>query len=331
MRRRDFIGLLGTGAALLPLASARAQQRGMRRIGFLSANAEADAQPHQFVEAFREGLRENGWTEGRNLKIEFRWAAGDIDRANALARELVDLKPDLIVAHTTPATAALHRATSLIPIVFVVVSDPIGSGFVSSLSRPGGNVTGFVNLEASMASKWIELAKEIAPRLKRAAMVFNPDTAPYAYFEPAIKAAAQSQSVELLEVPVHNVDDIESGLGRLNLAPDGGIVVMSDAFTALQPVYSRIIAIAARDRIPAIYPYRYMANAGGLMSYGTDNSDLFRRTAAYVDRVLKGARPADLPVQLPTKFEFILNVRTAQAQGFDIPLKLRTFADDVIE
>jgi putative ABC transport system substrate-binding protein len=213
----------------------------------------------------------------------------------------------------------------------VVVSDPIGSGFVSSLSRPGSNVTGFVNLEASMASKWIELAKEVAPRLKRVAILFNPKTAPYAYYEPSIKSAAQSQSIELVEVPVHDVAAIESSVERINLAADGVIVVMPDAFTALQQVYSRIIAIAASGRIPAIYPYRYMANAGGLMSYGTDNGDLFRRAAAYVDRVLKGAKPAELPVQLPTKFEFILNLKTAQRQGFDIPLKLRAFADDVIE
>ena len=330
MRRRDFIGLLGSGV-VLPIVPARAQQGRMRRIGFLSANAETDAHTSQFLDGFRQGLRENGWIEGRNLTIEFRWTGGDPDRANAFARELVDLKPDLIVSHTTPATAVLHRATSVIPIVFVVVSDPIGNGFVTSLSRPGGNVTGFVNLEASMASKWIELAKEVAPRLKRIAILFNPDTAPYAYYEPSIKSAAQSQSVELVEAAIHNAADIENTLGRLDLAADGGIVVMPDASTALQQVYSRIIDIAARDRIPAIYPYRYMANAGGLMSYGTDNGDLFRRAAAYVDRILKGAKPAELPVQLPTKFEFILNVRTAQLQGFDIPLKLRAFADDVIE
>jgi putative tryptophan/tyrosine transport system substrate-binding protein len=330
MRRRDFIGLLGTGV-VLPILSARAAQAAVRRIAFLSAGAETDPQISQFLEGFRKGLRENGWIEGRNLEIEFRWTAGDPDRASLFAKELVDLKPDLIVSHTTPATSALHRATSVIPIVFVVVSDPIGNGFVSSLSRPGGNVTGFVNLEASMASKWVELAKEVAPRLKRIAILFNPDTAPYAYYEPSIKSAAQSQSVDLVEAPIHSAGDIESALQRLDLAADGGIVVMPDAFTALQQVYSRIIEIAARDRIPAIYPYRYMAVAGGLMSYGTDNGDLFRRAAAYVDRILKGAKPAELPVQLPTKFEFIINVRTAQLQGFDIPLKLRAFADDVIE
>ena len=331
MRRRDFIGLLGAGAAALPMHPARAAQPNARRIGFLSGIAETDVQARQLVEAFREGLQENGWTEGRNLKIEFRWAAADLDRTNRYAKELVDLKPDLVVAHATPAAAALHRATSAIPIVFVVVSDPIGSGFVSSLSRPGGNLTGFVNLEASMGTKWIELANEIAPRLKRVAVVFNPDTAPYAYYEPALKAAAQQHSVELVEAPLHEVAEIEAALGRLDLAADGGIVVMPDVFTSSREVYGRIIAIAAQNRIPAVYPYRYMANAGGLMSYGTDNNDLFRRAAAYVDRILKGARPAELPVQLPTKFEFILNAKTAQQAGFDIPLKLRAFADDVIE
>ena len=331
MRRRDFIGLLGSGVALLPLPFARAEHGGTRRIGFLTASAETDPQVHQFVDSFREGLQQNGWIEGRNLKIEFRWAAADLDRLNLLAKELVDLKPDLIVSHTSPATIALHRATNVLPIVFVVVSDPIGNGLISSLARPGGNITGFVNLEASMASKWIELAKEVAPRLKRIAMLFNPETAPYAYFEPAIKSASRSQGVELVEVPLHSPADIEPALGRLDLAADGAIVVMPDTFNALKEVYGRITAIAARDRIPAVYPYRYMANAGGLMSYGTDNGDLFRRAAAYVDRILKGAKPAELPVQLPTKFEFVINAKAAQLQGFDIPLQLRAFADDVIE
>lgn len=331
MKRRDFIGLLGTGAAVLPLLSARAQHAGMRRIGFLSANSETDFQTHQYLDAFKEAMRQSGWIDGRNVSIEFRWGAADIDRLNRFARELVSLKPDLIIGHTTPATAALYRETKVIPIVFVVVSDPIGNGFVSSLSHPDGNATGFVNLEDSMASKWVELAKEVAPRLKRAAMIFNPITAPYSYYQPAIKSAAGSQSVELVELPVHTIAEIDAGLDRLNLKSDGAIIVMPDTFTALHEVYERIIVLAERDRIPAIYPYRYMATAGGLMSYGTDNTDLFRRAAAYVDRILKGAKPAELPVQLPTKFEFILNLRTAQRQGFDIPLKLRAFADDVIE
>lgn len=202
MRRRDFICLLGTGAALLRLTSARAGQKGMRHIGFLSANAETDFQTHQFLDAFQEAMRQSGWVDGDNIRIDYRWGAADLDRLGRFARELVSLKPDLIIGHTTPATAALQRETKVIPIVFVVVSDPVGSGFVSSLSHPGSNATGFVNLEASMASKWIEFVKEVTPQVKRMAVVFNPDTAPLSYFRPAIETAARSQLVELLEVPL---------------------------------------------------------------------------------------------------------------------------------
>jgi putative ABC transport system substrate-binding protein len=331
MRRREFIGLLGGSAMAWPL-TAHAQQPGkVRHIGFLSGNAESDPQAGLYLAALKEGMRQLGWIEGNNVKIEVRWAAADLNRMAVLAKELVGLQLDLIVGQTTPVIAALQRETKSIPIVFVVVSDPVGSGFVASLPRPGGNMTGFVNLEASMASKWIELLKEVAPNMTRAAVIFNPDTAPHAYYESAIIPAARSQSVEPVELPVRSISEIDKSLENFDRSPGGGIVIIPDAFTSLREVFVRVIAVAGRDRVPAIFPYRYMAKAGGLMSYGTDNTDLFLRAATYVDRILKGAAPAELPVQLPTKFEFVINAKSAQQQGFDIPLKLKTFADEVIE
>ena len=333
MRRRTFIALLGTvGSAIArPLAAPAQQANRIRRIGYLSSNAETDPQAGSFVAAFVEGLRKLGWIDGNNIKIEVRWAAADLGRMTALAKELVSLQPDLIVGQATPVTAALQRETKSIPIVFVVVSDPVGSGFVSSLSRPRGNLTGFVNLEASMASKWIELLKQVAPAITRTAVIFNPDTAPHAYYESAIVPAARSQSVEPVEMPVRSIAELDKSLEDFNRASNGSIVILPDAFTSLREIFERVIAIAARDRIPAIYPYSYMARAGGLMSYGTDNADLFRRAAGYVDRILKGAVPAELPVQLPTKFEFVLNAKSAGQQSLDIPLKLKAFADEIIE
>jgi putative tryptophan/tyrosine transport system substrate-binding protein len=331
MRRRQFITLLGGAAASWPVAARAQRPEQMRRIGYLSSNAESDPQAGPFLSAFKEGMRQLGWIDGTNIKIEARWAAADLNRMAVLAKELVSLQPDLIVGQATPVIAALQRETKSIPIVFVIVSDPIGSGYVSSLASPGGNTTGFVNLEASMAGKWIELIKEVAPGVTRVAVIFNPDTAPHAYYQSAIIPAARSQSVEAIEVPVRSVAEIDKSLEEFNRLPGGGIVIMPDTFTSLREVFGRVIAIAGRDRIPAIYPYRYMADAGGLMSYGTDNSDLFRRAATYVDRILKGVAPAELPVQLPTKFEFVVNIKSARQQGFDIPLKLNAFADYVIE
>jgi putative tryptophan/tyrosine transport system substrate-binding protein len=331
MRRRDFIkGIVGSAIAR-PLAARAQQANRIRRIGYLSSNAESDPQFGPFLAAFNEGLQKLGWIDGNNIKIEVRWAAADLGRMTALAKELVNLQPDLIVGQATPVTAALQRETKSIPIVFVVVSDPVGSGFVSSLSRPGGNITGFVNLEASMASKWMELLKQVAPAITRTAVVFNPDTAPHAYYESAIVPAAKSQSVEPVEMPVRSIAEIDRSLEDFNRSSNGSIVILPDAFTSLREIFERVIAIAARDRIPAIYPYSYMARAGSLMSYGTDNADLFRRAAGYVDRILKGAVPAELPVQLPTKFEFAINAKSAGQQGLDIPLKLKAFADEIIE
>jgi putative ABC transport system substrate-binding protein len=330
MRRREFITLLG-GAAAWPLAALAQHAERVRRVGLLIAQAEDDPQMGPYLQGFERALQELGWIEGRNIHVDYRFGASDPDRIQRFAREFVNSQPDLIVGHTTPVTAALARETKTIPIIFVVVSDPVGSGFVASLSRPGGNMTGLVNIEASMSGKWIEFLREISPQLARAAFIYNPDTAPHSYYLGPFEAAARLLGVEPRPSPVRHADEIEAVIRDLGGRPDSGLVVMPDAFMSKREVFNSIITLVARYRIPAIYPYRYMAAAGGLLSYGTDNSDLFRRTPAYIDRVLKGAKPAELPVQLPIKFEFAINLKTAQALGIDVPLKLRAFADEVIE
>jgi putative ABC transport system substrate-binding protein len=328
MRRREFIALIG-GATACPL-TARAQQRErVRHVGVLMGTGEDDQQTGPFLNAFKQGLQELGWIEGRNIQVDYRFAASDVDRMQRLVTELVDTHSELIVAHATPVTAAIARATKSLPVIFVVVSDPVGSGFVASLARPGGNMTGFVNIEASMGGKWIEFLKEVSPSLARVAFIYNPDTAPHSYFLDPFAAAARSFGVQPMPAPVRRLEDIESLIEELG--EKSGLAVMPDIFTSTLRVYNLIISLASRRRVPAIYPYRYMVAAGGLMSYGTDNADLFRRTAGYVDRVLRGAKPGDLPVQLPTKFEFVLNLQTARQLGIDVPLKLRAFADEVIE
>jgi putative ABC transport system substrate-binding protein len=331
--RREFVTLLGSAAAVgVWPAAARAQERArVPRVGVLVGGAADDPQVQPQMAAFKQALIELGWIEGRNIQVDYRFGASDVDRIQRLAKELVESQPDLIVAHTTPVTAALVHETRTIPIIFVVVSDPVGSRFVASLSRPGGNMTGFVNIEASMGGKWVEFLREVSPRLARAVFIYNPETAPYSYFLSPFETAARSFGVEAMPSPVRSSDDIEAVIKRLAERPDCGLAVMPDVFTGARHTYNQIIALAAHHRIPAIYPYRYMAEAGGLLSYGTDNTDLFRRTATYIDRVLKGAKAAELPVQLPTKFEFVVNLKTARALDIDIPLKLRVFADEVIE
>jgi putative ABC transport system substrate-binding protein len=329
MRRRHFIGLLG-GAAAWPFA-VRAQQ-GMRRIGVLLGNAEDDPQTVAGLAAFTKALQELGWTDGRNLRIDYRWAAADVDRMQAFAKELVGLQPDLIVGQTTPVVAALQRETRTIPIVFVIVSDPVGSGFVASLPRPGGNITGFINIESSLSGKWIEMLKDIVPLVTRAALMFNPDTAPYfAYYLQPFEAAARSDAIEPIAAPVRTAADIERVVANLGDRPDTGLVLMPDIYVTTRRNFDLIISLAARYRVPTIYPYRYMVDAGGLISYGTDNTDLYRRATTYVDRILKGAKPADLPVQLPIRFVLAVNLKTAKTLGLDIPATLLGRADDVIE
>ena len=331
MRRREFITLIG-GAATWPLA-ARAQQSGrMPRIGLLSGGAAGDSEIVGGIAAFNDALGKLGWIDGGNIQIDYRFAAADVERMHAMAKELVALQPDVIVAHTTPSVAALQRETRTIPIVFVFVSDPVGSGFVASLPRPGENITGFINIEASLGGKWIEMLKEIVPRVARAALMFNPETAPYfAFYQGPFEAAARSNGVEPVAAPVRSAADIELVFESLVERPDTGLVLMPDIFMTTKVNLALITALAARYHVPTIYPYRYMIAAGGLVSYGNDVADLWRRVPAYVDRILKGAKPADLPVQLPTKFEMAINLKTAKALGFDIPATMLGRADEVFE
>ena len=304
----------------------------MRRIGVLMGIAEDESQTWPGLVAFSNTLHDQGWVAGRNVQFDVRWGEADIERMQRLAKELVGLRPAAILAQSTQAVAALQRETKTIPIVFVVVSDPIGSGFVASLPRPGGNITGFLNVESSLGGKWIELLKEILPGASRAALIFHPDTAPYsAYYLKPFEEAARSQKIEPIAAPVHNDADIERTIAGLAGNATTGLVVMPDAFTATWQNLELMISAAARHRVPAIYPYRFMVTAGGLISYGIDTVDLYRRASAYIDRILKGAKPTDLPVQLPTRFELAVNLKTAKALGIELPALLVSRADAVVE
>ena len=329
MKRRYFITLLGGAALALPRV-ARAQDR-MRRIGVLMGFAESDPVVQAYSVAFREALQKLGWAEGGNIRIDIRWAkAGDATARQRYATELVALRPDVIISHNTPTTAALLQQTRTIPIVFAIVSDPVGSGFVASFSRPGSNVTGFTNIEPTMAGKWLELLKEIAPRVNRVTLLFNPATAPYAeYYLNPFKAAAASFAVEAIAAPVHNTSELESVIAAQARTPNGGLVVMTDSFLVAHR--AEITSLAARYRLPAVYPFRSFTERGGLLSYGNDLVDSFRRAASYADRILKGAKPSELPVQAPVKFELTINLKTAKALGLDVPLLLQQRADEVIE
>jgi putative ABC transport system substrate-binding protein len=330
MRRREFITLLG-GAAGWPLAARAQPPERMRRIGILMGYADSDPAARSFIAAFVRGLGELGWTDGRNVRIDYRWAVGDVEQMRTFAKELVALQPDVILANTTPVTSALHRATRTIPIVFAIVSDPVSEGLVASLSRPGGNITGFINMEASMGGKWLELLKEIAPGVKRAAIMFNPDTAPGrgSYFSGSFEAAAQSLAVEPIMAAVRSDADIERVITDLGREPGGGLVASSDGFILVHR--ASLVSLTARHKVPAIYGSQASSKAGGLLSYGADNLDIFRRAAPYVDRILRGAKPADMPVQVPTKFELVINLKTAKALGIEIPPTLLARADEVIE
>jgi putative tryptophan/tyrosine transport system substrate-binding protein len=332
MRRREFIVLIGGAAAGWPLA-AHAQQSGpMRRIGVLSGGAESDPQTVAGAAAFKVSLGELGWVEGRNVQIKYRFAAADAERMLAIAKELVALQLDVIVASTTPSVAALQRETTSIPIVFVAVSDPVGSGFVANLPHPGGNITGFINIEASLSGKWIEMLKEIAPRVGHAALMFNPETAPYfAFYQQPFEAAARSNGIEPVAAPVRNATDIERVFESFGGRPDTGLVFLPDIYFTTETNLALVTSLVTQYRLPTIFPYRFMVAAGGLISYGIDIVDLWRRAPIYVDRILKGTKPADLPVQLPTKFELAINLKTAKALGIDMPATLLGRADEVIE
>jgi putative ABC transport system substrate-binding protein len=330
MRRREFITLLGGAAAAWPLAVHAEQPDRMRRIGVLMAFAESDPEAQAWVAAFRDGLQKLGWAEGRNIRIDTRWAALGAEAMQRFAQELVALQPDLILSSNTPTSAALLQQTRTIPIVFVNNADPVGSGFVASFPRPGGNVTGFTNLEPTMAGKWLELLKEIAPRVNRVTILFNPATATYfEYFLNPFKAVAASFAVEAIAAPVRDRSELESAVAAQARAPNGGLIVMPDPFTVAHR--AEITSLAARYRLPAVYHLRVFAELGGLLSYGHDPLDNYRRAAAYADRILKGAKPGELPVQAPVKFELVINMKTAKALGLDVPLQLQQRADEVIE
>ena len=330
MRRRDFVRAIVGSATVWPLTLRAQQSERLRRIGVLTPYSESDPYAKAQFDAFVQGLAELGWSEGRNLRMDVRWAAGDLDRVRMYAKELVTLQPDVILVDSTPQTAALQRETSTIPIVFVVVSDPIGSGFVTGLPRPGGNMTGFSNQDPSMGGKWVELLREIAPNLSRVVAMFNPETAPFvrSYYLPPFEAAARSLKMEPMVALVHSDADIETAITSLG-RESGGLVIMPDAF--LLAHRASIISLAARNNVPAVSQTSLIPRDGGLISYGPDLADLYRRGADYVDRVLRGAKPSELPVQLPDKFEMAINVRTAKVLGLTVPASLLARADEVIE
>jgi putative ABC transport system substrate-binding protein len=328
--RRRFISLLGGAAAMWPLAARAQRPEKIRRVGVLMAYSESDREGQADVAAFREELQKLGWTAGRNLRIDSRWAALDAEAMQRFAQELVALQPDLILSNNTPTTAAILQQTRTIPIIFASVADPVGSGFVASLSRPGGNVTGFVYLEPTMASKWLELLKEIAPRVNRVAFLFNPATATFfEYFLNPFKAAAASLGVEAVAAPVRDMSELESVAAAEARKPNGGLIIMPDPFTIDHG--KEITLLAARYRLPAVYPWKFFAELGGLVSYGNNRLDNFRGAATYADRILKGAKASELPVQAPVKFELVINLKTAKALGLDVPLQLQQRADEVIE
>jgi putative ABC transport system substrate-binding protein len=329
MRRREFITLLGGAAATWPLAARAQQPYRMRRMGVLLGNAE-DHEAQSWVAALREELGKLGWTEGRNIEIDIRWAAADVASMKRFAKELVALQPDLILTQSTPAAGAMLEQTHTIPVVFVLVADPVGSGYVASLPRPGGNATGFTPIVSSLGGKWVELLKEIAPRLARVTLLFNPPTATFiqAYLSP-FKAAAASVGVEAIVAPVNGVPELQSQVTTQAREPNSGLVVIPDTFT--QAHLAEIAALAARYRVPAVYWSRSFPEIGGLISYGPYLVDEFRRAASYLDRILKGEKPSNLPVQAPVKFELVINLKTAKAFGLEVPATLLARADDVIE
>jgi putative tryptophan/tyrosine transport system substrate-binding protein len=329
MNRREFIAGLGS-AATWPIVARAQQGDRVRRIGVLMTHDENDRLAKARISAFTQALADLGWTDGRNVRMDLRWYDADINQTRALAHELVGLQPDIIlVAGSTVATAAVQRETQTVPIVFLNVGDPVASGVVARLDRPNGNITGFAAFEASLGGKWLELLSEIAPGLKRAAIMFNPDTARASAYMPSFETAARSLNVVPITAPVHSDVEIETAIIALGREPGGGLVVMADLFTFTHR--AAIILAAARNNVSAVYWESDFVRDGGLLSYGHDGVDEYRRAATYVDRILRGAKPAELPVQLPTKFEMVVNLKTAKALGLTIPPSLLAIADEVIE
>jgi putative ABC transport system substrate-binding protein len=331
MKRREFIAGLGSATVaptLWPVATHAQQPERMRRIGVLMPLDENDPEGELRYSVFTQALADLGWTVGRNVGMDPRWGGDDINRIRALARELVGLQPDIIVTSSTPAIVAVQRESQTIPIVFANVTDPVASGIVTRLDRPSGNITGFANLETTLGGKWLELLSEIAPGLKRAAIMFNPDAATASVYMPSLETAARLRKVKPITAPVHSDVEIEAAIIALGREPGGGLVVMPDAFTLAHR--APIILAAARNNVPAVYTLSAFATDGGLLSYGIDPADNYRRAASYVDRILRGAKPGDLPVQFPTKFEMAVNLKTAKALGLTVPPSILLRADEVI-
>jgi putative ABC transport system substrate-binding protein len=331
MRRREFITVVGVAAITWPLTARAQQPDRVHRVGILMSASENDRGYQALLATFRDELGRLGWVEDRNIRIDYRWSAVDAQSRQRSAKELITLQPDLMLAQSTPTAAALVQQTSTIPIIFFSVGDPVGEGFVASLSRPGRNVTGFINMEASMSGKWLELLKEVAPHIRSVAILFNPATAPGggSYYLNPFNAAVRSFGLEATAVPVHDASEIAPVIATQALKPNNGLVVMSDVFPLVHRM--EITTLAAHYRLPAIYPYREFVDAGGLLSYGNDLRDNYRRAAAYADRILRGDRPSELPVQVPVKFELVINLKTAKALGLTVPNTLLVYADEVIE
>ena len=329
MKRREFLTLLGGAVSTLPFAAQAQQPDRVRLVGVLMAIVADDSEAQPRAKALEQGLRELGWDD-TNPRIEFRWAGADPDRIKTFAAELVAMKPDVIVANTTPVVTAVRQATQDIPIVFVQVTDPVSLGIVKSLSQPGGNVTGLTNFEYEMGGKWIDMLRSAAPTTKWVSVIFNPNTAPYGpSFLKQINGTATPLGIEVIDTQVHSVPELESAIEKLTQKPNGSLIVLPDTFTAVNR--KAIVALASDRRLPAVYPFKYFATAGGLLSYGVDVTDSFRRSASYVDRILKGESPANLPVQAPTKFELVINLKTAAAFNLQIPPTLLSIANEVIE
>jgi len=330
MRRRKFITLLSGVAVGWPLAAHAQQPDRVRRLGFmLSGPSEADAEGQARVTALKLGLLERGWVEGRNLKIDYRWPGADTSRMRVYAAELTALNPDVIFAAPSAALAEVQRATRTIPVVFAQVADPVGAGFVASLAHPGGNITGFALFEFAIGAKWLELLKQIAPSVTRAAVIYDPATPSSTGFLPLIMAAGRTFGVDVFVHSVHDTGEIEGVIGGLATEPNGGLIALASALVTQKR--DLIISLANKSRLPTIFPFRYYAEAGGLASYGVDNLDLYRRAGSYVDRILRGEKPSDLPVQEATKFQLVINLKAAKALGLTVPSALLAAADELIE
>jgi putative tryptophan/tyrosine transport system substrate-binding protein len=329
MTRRDFIALLGCAAACWPLAARAQQGERLRRIGVLIGAVETDPESQARIVAFKEGLQALGWTDGRNVHIDYRFGSADLDLTRKYAAELVGLTPDVILANSPLVLRALRQQTSTIPIVFALVVDPVGEGFIRSLAQPGGNITGFTSLEYPLSEKWLEVLKEIAPNVRRVGVINQAENVTGAGYLRALESAALALGVQLIAAHVRDAAEIERAIAAMASQSDGGLIMLPSPLALVNR--EMIVKLAAHHRVPAVYPFRYFVESGGLMSYGVDSVEVFRRSALYIDRILKGEKPAALPVQQPTKFELVVNLKAAKALGLDVPWFLQQRADEVIE